>query len=401
MGCGIAWQIGQTPGMRLTHICDLDAKARDRAAAAYAAHGDADVLVHPDTGFLRSDAGYDVLVEATNSIGPAGQACQDALNARKHVVLMNAEVDLAFGHGLQRLARDNGVILTSDAGDQHGVLMRMMDEIQLWGFRLVMAGNIKGFLNRHATARSLEREARIRRLSPIQCCAYTDGTKLNVEMALLANASAMVPSRTGMLGPTATHVSEVYQVFDFDAFPQEGVVDYVLGAEPGGGVFVVAHCEDAFQVPYLSYYKLGDGPYYLFYRPYHLCHLETPWAIAAAVLDGEPILAARASRIADVYAYAKRDLSIGDTIDHAIGGDACYGLIDLCRLAEPRNHVPLALLETEADSRETQVRLKRKVRRDMPLCWTDIDMPVTPLLEMHRKFALSDAPGSSTGEPSA
>lgn len=52
----------------------------------------------------------------------------------------------------------------------------MIHEIQLWGFEIIQAGNIKGFLNRHATASELEHEAAKRNLSPIQCCAYTDGT---------------------------------------------------------------------------------------------------------------------------------------------------------------------------------------------------------------------------------
>jgi predicted homoserine dehydrogenase-like protein len=121
-------------------------------------------------------------------------------------VVLNAEVDLALGPILHDTAVRNGTVVMSDAGDQHGVLARMIDEIRLGSFRIVMAGNIKGFLNRYATAASLEREARIRNLDPIQCCAYTDGTKLNVEMGLIANGAGLVPWVPGMEGPKAKDV---------------------------------------------------------------------------------------------------------------------------------------------------------------------------------------------------
>jgi len=133
-------------------------------------------------------------------------------------------------------------------------------------------------------------EARVRRLNPIQCCAYTDGTKLGVEMCLVANATGLVPWLPGMEGPAANDVREVFDLFDFTKYGDQGVVDYILGAQPGGGVFVVGHCDDPIQARYLNYYKMGDGPFYLFYRPYHLCHLETPWAIGQAVLEHRPIL---------------------------------------------------------------------------------------------------------------
>ena len=363
--------------IELVAVCDCDKAAAEKAVAAHAGNGP--VAIHADGEFLKSADDYDVLVEATNSIGFAAEVCETALRQAKHVVLMNAEVDLALGLWLHQLAKENNVVLTSDAGDQHGVLMRMIDEIRLWDFRVVMAGNMKGFLNRYATAESLEHEARIRRLNPIQCCAYTDGTKLNVEMALISNATGMVPSKIGMEGPVAERVEEVLAKFDFDKYPAEGVVDYVLGAQPGGGVYVVGHCDDPFQVPYLSYYKLGDGPFYLFYRPYHLCHIETPWAIASAVLDNEPLLAPTAGRVADVYAYAKRDLVAGDEIKHAIGGDECYGMIDRCSRADGDDQVPLALLETEGEDRSHLPKLKTAVKRDEPLRWSDLDVHANAL----------------------
>lgn len=389
MGLGIAWQIGRTPGMRLVSVTDLDLSAARAAADAYGAESvevqatsalpdpdDAPVLLSQDPFFLleRPELRLDAVVESTNTIGFAGRVSEAAIDAGAHVVLMNAEVDLALGPQLVERARERGVVVTSDAGDQHGVLARMIEEIQLWGFDIVMAGNIKGYLDQHATAAALAHEAAIRHLNPIQCCAYTDGTKLSIEMALLANGFGLVPWKTGMEGPPAADVRDVFQHFDFERYGGVGVVDYLLGAEPGGGVFVVGRCDDPLQARYLSYYKLGDGPFYLFYRPYHLCHLETTRAIARAALYGEAVLQPWCGRVADVYAFAKRSLTAGEAVEHGIGGDRFYGMIERAEVADPQGWVPITLLEPEGDLRAI---VARDLPMDAPLTFDDIELPDT------------------------
>ncbi len=389
MGFGIAHQLRRVPGMELRCVVDIDLAAAEAAARAYGAPY---VVVRPQDAFPRgavavaTDAfgligagkefGIDVLVESTNTIGFAARICETAITSGVDVVLMNAEVDLALGPALQRQAERNGRIVTSDAGDQHGVLARMIDEIRLWGLDIAMAGNIKGFLDRYATARGLEHEARIRKLNPVQCCAYTDGTKLNIEMALVANGTGLVPPVPGMRGPRLRHVNEVLGAFDFARHANEGVVDYILGAEPGGGVFVVGHGEDPLARDFLDYYKMGAGPFYLFYRPYHLCSLETPWAIASAVCLRQPVLRPAHGRVADVYAYAKRDIEAGEAIPAGIGGDHCYGLIDRCATADRDGRVPIALLEGEGAH---QARARRRIAKDQPLGHDDVRLPETEL----------------------
>ncbi len=245
MGFGIAWQIGHTPGMRLVAVTDIKPEAAEKAAAASGqpwqrmTAGQAVPAAGPDTVWVTTDPFYvlddaagldfDVLVEATNTVGFAADLCLAAIARGAHVVLMNAEVDLALGPLLHHRAQEAGVIVTSDAGDQHGVLMTMIEEIELWAFRIVMAGNIKGFLRRDATAESLAHEAAIRNLDPVMCCAYTDGSKLNVEMALVANATGLVPYVAGMEGPPAADVREVLGLFDWSRY------DSSAGRGHGGG----------------------------------------------------------------------------------------------------------------------------------------------------------------------
>ena len=323
----------------------------------------------------------DVLIESTNTVAVAAAAVDAALRSGVDTVLMNAEVDCLLGPLLHDTARESGAVLTSDAGDQHGVLMRMIDEIQLWGFEIVMAGNIKGFLDRHATPVSIAEEARKRRLNPIMCAAYTDGTKLNIEMSLVANATGLVPAQRGMVGPRARQVSEVFECFDLERLRGPGVVDYLLGAEPGGGVFVLGYCDVPVQRDYLSYYKMGDGPFYLFYRPYHLCHLETTYAVARVALERKPVFAPR-DRVTEVVAIAKKDLRPGTVIDTAIGGEHLYGEIEHRKNSEAAGAVPICLLEL---GDEGAARVTGEVAKGEPLVWDAIELPDAALLAAYRR----------------
>ncbi|MEP2776136.1 MAG: homoserine dehydrogenase [Luteolibacter sp.] len=375
MGKGIAHQISITPGMSLEWITDKKSQTAQELAALTKtkSHG-------TDTHKLLREHPVDVFVEATNTIWSAYQYCETALENGAHVVLMNAEVDLVLGPVLCQIAARKNLIVTSDAGDQHGVLSTMIQEIQLWGFDIIQAGNIKGFLNRYATSADLIHEATKRNLSPIQCCAYTDGTKLNVEMAALANAFNLVPTKTGMTGPAIAHVDRALEAFDLDAIPEgTGTVDYILGSEPGGGVYVIAKCENPVQQPYLEYYKIGEGPYYLFKRDYHLCHLETTSAIAKIILHQEPTLQPWAGRVTDVYAFAKTNIPENASIPHGIGGDHFYGLIASTEEARNNNWVPIALLDAETQQAVTRMPLEK----DQPLTWNDLGNFQPAMVELY------------------
>lgn len=385
MGQGLALQCGMTPGVRMVAAIDLDLSRAERAAELYG--GDTAVTSDALAVLAGGRDSVDVLIESTDSVAAAAQAVDLALRSKIDVVLMNAEVDCLLGPLLQRTARESGAIVTSDAGDQHGVLMRLIDEVRLWGFEIVMAGNIKGFLDRSATAESIADEATKRRLNPVMCAAYTDGTKLNIEMALVANATGLVPTRRGMHGPRAGHVSEVFDKFDLASLRDPGVVDYILGAEPGGGVFVVGHCDVPVQREYLSYYKMGDGPFYLFYRPYHLCHLETMYALGRVALERKPVFAPLERPVAEVIAVAKTDLPAGTVLANAIGSDHLYGEI----VERPTSGVPICLLELDE---EDAARLTRPVKQGDPITWSDVELPDSDLLTAWRRQeqTLTNAP---------
>jgi predicted homoserine dehydrogenase-like protein len=383
MGLGIAYQIGRTPGMRLSFVADQNEAAAKKGAEVY---GKPTKVFSDSMAALRdSSIPCDVFVEATNSIIAAYDYCMAAIERKAHCVLMNAEVDAILGYLLRDAAKKKGVIVTSDAGDQHGVLARMMEEIEMWGFEIVQAGNMKGFLDRHQTLEGIAPIAKQLKLSTVQCLAYTDGSKLNIEMSVIANEYGLTPFVPGMEGPRATKVQDVTTLFDFDKYGRQGRVDYVLGAkEHGGGVYVVGRCDSEFQQGYMNYYKVTNKhPYYVFLRPYHLCHLETPRAVALAALYNKAVINVRAGRVTDCFAYAKRDLKPGDKVQHAIGGNEVYGLIDEAKKADAANHVPQGVLDIE-DQPERPV-IKRAVTKDQPLTWDDIDIPANRMTELWEK----------------
>lgn len=380
MGKGLSYQCQVTPGIECVAMVDIkveraincavwmkrDYRVVDSLGAMEETIRQGGIAICED-GDLAAECGLvDVLIESSNSIGAAGQFSVTAIEHGKHVVLMNAEADLTFGPYLMDLAQSNGSVYTSCDGDQYGVIKHLIDDLQLWGFELVMAGNIKGFLDRYSNPTKIIPEADKRNLDYHMATAYTDGTKLCIEMALVSNAFGLCTLVPGMQGIRASHVRDVFHLFDFDRLwrDEQPFVDYILGAEPGGGVFTIGYCDDDYQKSMLSYYKMGEGPFYLFYRPYHLCHIEAMTCLAKAFLDGHSLLQPIHGFRTNVYAYAKRDLRKGEKLD-GIGGYTCYGLIENCGRDKNPSGLPICLAEG--------VKLVRDLSKDEKIFMSDIE----------------------------
>lgn len=371
MGKGLFYQCHITPGIECIVICDkkiercIDAvellqmpyKVVESADALNLVINEGLIAICSDGRLLSEAEGIDAVIEASNSIAPAAVYAITALEHHKHVVLMNSEVDLMYGPLLSAMAAENGVVCTSCDGDQYGVMKHLIEDLARWGFELVMVGNIKGFLDRYVDPKTIISEADKRNLDYRMCASFTDGTKLNIEMAIIANAYGLSTRVPGMWGPSMDRVEKVLDSYDFDRLWRDRTpfVDYILGAEPGGGVFAVGHCENPYQRFMLSYYKMGKGPYYLFYRPYHLCHIEAMEAVLNAVLHGECFLSPRCGFQTNVFAYAKCDLSAGQSLDGP-GGYTCYGKIENCTDNTNRPGIPVCLAD--------HLILTRGIRKD-------------------------------------
>jgi predicted homoserine dehydrogenase-like protein len=207
--------------------------------------------------------------------------------------------------------------------------------------------------------------------------SFADGTKISFEQAIVANGTGMRVAQRGMLGYTFDgHVDDLTKKYDVEQLKSlGGIVDYVVGTKPGPGVFVFGAHDDPKQQHYLNLYKLGEGPLYSFYTPYHLCHFEVPTSVARAVLFKDAVLAPLGGPLVDVVTTAKTDLKAGDTID-GLGGYMTYGQAENSDVVGTQNLLPIGLAEG--------CRLKADIPKDQVLTYADIELPPDRLCDKLR-----------------
>lgn len=408
MARGTARQIVQyTKGMRLVAIAN---RTMEKAREAYAAAGIAadsvravesraalEQAIAANTPAITDDAtllcdadGIDVILEITGAVEFGAQVALAAMAAGKHVVTMNAELDGTLGAILQVYARRAGVILTLADGDQPGVTMNLYRFVRGLGVRPALCGNIKGLHDPYRNPTTQQAFAARWGQNPSMVTSFADGSKISFEQAVVANATGMRVARRGMVGPTVpagTPIGEVAGLYPLELLLEgPGIVDYVVGASPAPGVFVLGTHDDPLMQHYLNLYKLGEGPLYCFYTPYHLCHFEVPNTIARAALFGDAALRPAGLPTVEVVAAAKIDLAAGQTID-GIGHYMTYGLCENSDMARAERLLPIGLAEG--------CRLTRDIRRDQVLTYADVEIPASSL--SHQLRAEQDAlwPSSS------
>jgi predicted homoserine dehydrogenase-like protein len=290
-----------------------------------------------------------------------------AISAGKHVVLDNAELDATVGPILKVKADEAGVVITGIDGDEPAVAMNMIRLVRTMGLTPVLTGNIKGFMNRYRNPETQQGFAQQHGQDAAKVASFADGTKLAAEITMLSNASGFRVSQRGMEGPELSDVKEVLDHWtDAEALLARPTVDFILGAAPGSGVFVVAYEDDRERRAAMNYLKMGPGPLHLFTRPFHLPHLEGPLSAARAVLFGDAAVTPSGAPITDVAAVAKRDLVVGETLD-GIGGFCCYGVVDDASTVVANGELPMGLTPGAV--------VKRPVSIDTPLTYDDVELP--------------------------
>lgn len=308
------------------------------------------------------------------------QVTTDAIAHGKHVVLMNAELDSTVGPYLKTLADEKGVILTNVDGDQPGVLMNLYRFVKGIGVKPVLCGNIKGLQDPYRTPTTQQAFADRWKQSAPMVTSFADGTKISFEQALVANATDMRVGQRGMFGPTVEqgeHIDHSPQWYPIDLTQQEhGIVDYVVGANPGPGVFVLGTHDDPAQQHFLELYKLGTGPLYSFYTPYHLCHFEVHNTIARAVLFNDATITPTFGPCVDVVATAKKDLIAGETLD-GIGHYMTYGQCENADIVHEQSLLPIGLAEGCV--------LKSNITKDSTLTFDDVHIPEGRLIDSLRQ----------------
>lgn len=290
----------------------------------------------------------DVVIDATGKPGVAADYCLTAMEHGKHLVMMNVEADVTIGPYLKHEADRLGVIYSVGAGDEPSSCMELIEFASALGYRVVSAGKGKNNpLNHDAVPDDYREEAIRRNMNPRMLVEFVDGSKTMVEMACIANATGLVPDVPGMHGPKADR-DEMVKVLipkaDGGILNKKGVVDFTIGKGVAPGVFVIVEAEHPRIIERMDDLHVGKGPYYAFFRPYHLTSLEVPLTAARIMLYGRPDMVPMPSPVAEVCAVAKRDLAIGDTFD-AIG-ETCYRSFILTVEDARRQHaVPVGLLE--------------------------------------------------------
>ena len=324
------------------------------------------LAITDDVGLAALAPDVEVFVEATGQVECGASAVLLAIASSKHIVLLNAELDATLGPILKVLADRAGVVLTDIDGDQPGVLMNLKRQVESWGFRPLLLGNIKSLLDHRRNPDTQAEFARAVWQRPQTVAGFADGSKIAFEMAALANATGMGVLQRGMVGPEVrANVGEAHRAFNAEQLiAGEGYVDYVLGAEPSFGVFIIGHCDHEWRRRYMKVYKMGPGPLYTFYAPYHLGPLETPLTIARVALFGDATLTPVGDPVVGVVAVAKRDLDVGDVLD-GIGGFCAYGLAD--NVADSEDLLPMGL--------SSDCRVLQRVRKDEPISLSAVRRP--------------------------
>lgn len=323
-----------------------------------------------DAMLLCQSSEVDVIFEITGNVEFGAKVALEAIKNGKHIITMNAELGGTLGPILKTYADKAAVIYSDSDGDQPGVIMNLYRFVKQIGLKPVVCGNIKGLQDPYRTPETQKGFAEKWGQNPYMVTSFADGTKISFEQCIVANATGMKVAKRGMHGfslTPGTPFEESMKLFSADELTKgDGIVDYLVGAAPSPGVFVLAITDDPKQKHHLNLYKLGEGPLYPFYTPYHLCHFEVPISIARVALFKDPVITPLNGPIVEVIATAKKDLRAGETLD-GIGGFMMYGVCENSDIARKENLLPIGLAEG--------AKLKRNISKDQALTFDDVELP--------------------------
>jgi len=297
---------------------------------------------------LVTTPNIDVVIDATGKPGVAADYCLTAMEHGKHLVMMNVEADVTIGPYLKKEADRLGVVYSVGAGDEPSSCMELIEFVSALGLPIVAAGKGKNNPLWHdAVPDDYREEAARRNMNPRMLVEFVDGSKTMVEMCAIANATGLVPDVPGMHGPKADR-DDMAKVLipreDGGILHKMGVVDYTVGKGVAPGVFVIVKAEHPRIIERMDDLHIGHGPYYSFFRPYHLTSLEVPLTAARIMLYGKPDMVPLPQPVAEVCAVAKRDLKVGEVFD-AIG-ETCYRSYTMTiGDARAAHAIPVGLLE--------------------------------------------------------
>lgn len=393
MGQGLTNQIeNSVPGMRMAAIYNRHPR-RAVDVYAYAGHesvpttssqavfdervSNGDPVVAEDPFLLCRSPEIDVLVDVTGSVEFGAHVILEAFRHGKPVVLMNAEVDATIGPILRVYARQYGQILSACDGDEPGLQMNLVRWVEGLGLTPRVVCNIKGLQDPYRNPTTQQGWAEQWGQNPAMVTSFADGSKISFEQTIVANATGFTVLQRGMSRGEVFDgsVMDTPRLYDVDQLRElGGIVNYTVGP-PLVKAYVLAEHPDPKQRHYLELYKMGDGPLYPFWVPYHLVHFETPFSIARVVLFDDELAPPVGGPVVEVCAVAKRDLKAGETLDE-YGMYMTYGEAVNADEMSAGRYLPEGLVEG--------CRLVRDVAQDEVLTYADVTLPPGRLADQLR-----------------
>jgi predicted homoserine dehydrogenase-like protein len=302
----------------------------------------------------------DLIVECSGDAVHASDVAEAAVVAGIPVVTMDAEFQVTTASAF--VGRG---IVTEAEGDQPGSLAALAADAREMGFRPVVYGNMKGFLNHDPQPEEMQYWAARQGYSVTMTTAFTDGSKLNVEQVLVANGLRAAIIQPGLLGPASDDFREGGLILArYAESLGKPVSDYVLSSRSTHGVFLMATHHSSHAAA-LENYKLGPGPHYLLMRPDILGYLEIMKTVKRVVRGQELLLDNSAEPAWSVAAIAKRAVPAGTRIAAAYGGFDFRGIA--VGIRESAGHAPIGLM------RDVVVR-RNLAPGEMVMC-DDLEMP--------------------------
>lgn len=384
MGQGLTNQIvNSVPGMRMVAVYNRHIK---RAFHVYEYSGLKDIVtattqqqlddairagkpvVTEDPFLLARSEHVDILVDVTGSVEFGAHLVLEAFKHGKDVVLMNAEIDATIGPILQVYAEKYGVIMSACDGDEPGAQMNLYRWVKGLGLIPRVIGNIKGLQDPYRNPTTQQGFAERWGQNPAMVTSFADGTKISCEQTIVANATGFVVKSRGMSRGLEykDDILKIGKLYDIDELRSlGGIIDYVVGT-PLTKVYCLAEHPDPKQQHYLNLYKMGEGPLYSFFIPYHLVHFEAPNAIARVALFRDCLAKPLGGPVVEVCAVAKRDLRAGEVLDD-YGMYMTYGeAVNTDEMSKGR-YLPEGLVE--------DCILKQNIKKDDVITYDDVKLP--------------------------
>ena len=400
-GSMVLAQAQRIPGYHMVAVADLNVgKAKESldrvgwSKERYAATSAADAVkngttfVTDDVNALLACDDIECVIEATGHPIAGTRHALAAIDAGKHIVMVNVEADVMVGPILAAKAAAKGLIYSMAYGDQPALICELVDWARATGFEVTAAGKGMNFepRYRYSTPDTVwgffgwtEEEVAKGDFNPKMYNSFTDGTKAAIEMAAVANGTGLDCPDDGLAFPPAG-LHDLAKVFrpaaDGGRMARSGLVDIAASQEPDGrevfnniryGVFVTfkAHNEYA-RACFKQYGLLTDpsGWYASMWRPFHIIGLETSVSVLSAVLRNEATGCSREFR-GDAVATAKKDMQPGEMLDGE-GGYAVWANAIPATRSLAHKALPIGLAHN--------VRLKRAVRKDQIVSFDDVEL---------------------------